>query len=117
MNYQKDKRPKISIFIPIYNKENYVSRCIKSIQAQTLNEIEIVAVNDHSNDSSLEILENLAKNDKRIKILNNYKNKGLLFSRAVGILNSSGEYLMNLDSDDELKGYNSLKNLYYKKFK
>ena len=107
-------KPKISIFIPIYNKEKYIFRCIKSIQTKTLKNIEIIAVNDHSNDSSLKILMNLAKNDNRIKIVNNDENKGLLYSRAIGILSSSGEYLMNLDSDDELKGYNSLKNLYNK---
>ena len=50
----------------------------------------------------------LAKHDDRIKVLNNKKNYGLLYSRAMGILKSSGEYLMNLDSDDEINGYNSL---------
>lgn len=113
-NSKKENKPKISIFIPIFNRENYIYRCIKSIQFQTLKDIEIIAVNDHSNDSSLKILISLAKNDNRIKIVNNVKNKGLLYSRAMGILSSSGEYLMNLDSDDELKDYNCLKNLYYK---
>ena len=71
-------------------------------------------MNDYSNDSSLEKLENLSKQDHRIKILNNDKNYGLLYSRAMGILNSSGEYLMNLDSDDELNGQDSLEFLYNK---
>ena len=62
----------------------------------------------------MKILLELAKNDKRIKIINNDKNKGLLYSRATGILFSSGEFILNLDSNDELKGYNTLKNLYYK---
>ena len=114
LNLKKDKRPKISIFIPIYNKEKFINRCIHSVQAQTLKDIEIIAVNDVSNDSSLKILESLTKTDNRIKIINNDKNYGLLYSRAMGILKSSGEYLMNLDADDELKGYNSLKSLYYK---
>ena len=56
----------------------------------------------------------MAKIDNRIKIVNNDKNYGLLYSRAMGILSSSGEYLMNLDADDEFNGCNSLKNLYYK---
>ena len=114
MKHEKNRRPKISIFIPIYNKENFINRCIQSILTQTLKDIEIIAVNDHSNDSSLKILEALTKRDNRIKIINNYKNHGLLYSRAVGILKSSGEYLMNLDADDELKGHNSLKYLYFK---
>ena len=112
--YQNTSKIKISIFIPIYNKEGYIYKSIKSIITQTLIDIEIIAINDYSSDNSLKILLEFAKNDKRIKIINNDKNKGLLYSRAMGILSSSGEYLLNLDSDDELKGYNTLKNLYYK---
>ena len=103
---------KISVFLPIYNKENYLVNCIENLQNQTLKDIEIVALNDYSNDSSLEILNNFAKNDQRIKIINNDQNHGLLYSRAMGILNSSGEYLMNLDPDDEIKGVDSLEYLY-----
>ena len=110
----KYKRPKISIFLPIYNKEDYIVKSIKSLQSQTLKDIEIIAVNDCSNDSSLNILNDLAKKDKRIKIVNNDKNHGLLYSRAMGILNSSGEYLMNLDADDELNDNKSLEFLYNK---
>lgn len=106
--------PKISIFLPIYNKAIYLKRSISSLQRQTLKNIEIITVNDCSTDNSFEILNNFAKNDPRIKIINNTKNSGLLFSRAIGILNSKGEYLMNLDPDDEYVGKNSLKYLYYK---
>ena len=106
------KRPKISIFIPIYNKENYIKKCIQSLQNQTLKDIEIIAVNDYSNDSSLNILTGLAKKDNRIKIKNNDKKHGLLYSRAMGILNSTGEYLMNLDSDDVINDNESLEYLY-----
>ena len=112
INYPKKIKPKISIFLPIYNKENYLVNAIQSLQNQTLKDIEIVAVNDCSNDSSLEILTNLAKNDGRIKIVNNDKNRGLLYSRAKGILYSSGEYLLNLDPDDEIYGKDSLEYLY-----
>ena len=92
--------PKISIFLPIYNKEKYLKRSIISIQKQSLKEIEIIAINDFSTDKSLEILKELQKNDKRIKIINNKNNYGLLYSRAMGIQNSAGEYIMNLDPDD-----------------
>ena len=54
----------------------------------------------------------MAKNDERIKIVNNDKNHGLLYSRAMGILNSTGEYLMNLDPDDVIYGEDSLEYLY-----
>jgi glycosyltransferase involved in cell wall biosynthesis len=110
----KKKRPKISIFLPIYNKENFLINSIKSLQIQTLKDIEIVAVNDCSTDRSLEILTNLSKNDSRIKVVNNDKNHGLLYSRAMGILNSSGEYLVNLDPDDMINGQDTLEFLYNK---
>lgn len=74
--------------------------------------IEIIAVNDCSNDNSLKILKKLAKKDSRIKIINNEKNRGLLYSRAMGIINSSGKYIMDLDPDDELASDNNLKYLY-----
>ena len=101
--------------MPIYNKERYLSSCIQSIQKQTLKDIEIIAVNDHSSDGTLNKLINYAKKDPRIKLVINERNRGLLYSRAMGILNSSGEYLMNLDPDDELSSDDeSLEYLYNK---
>ena len=110
----KKNIPKISVFLPIYNKEKYIKRSIESIKNQTLKDIEIIAVNDYSNDQSYNILQQMAKEDNRIKIINNTENRGLLFSRAMGILNSEGEYLMNLDPDDEFEGKDNLEFLYEK---
>ena len=106
------KSPKISIYMPIYNKSKYLIKSIRSIQCQTLKEIEIIAVNDCSTDNSLIILKEIGKNDSRIKIVNNDKNYGLLYTRAMGILNSTGEYIINLDPDDLLNENNALKYLY-----
>ena len=106
--------PKISIFIPIYNMQKYLKRAFINIQSQTLKDIEIIAINDNSNDKSLEIIKDFAKKDSRIKIINNKKNKGLLYSRAMGIIHSSGDYLMNFDADDELVGQDALEYLYNK---
>lgn len=108
------KMPKISVFLPIYNKEDYLIDSINSIQRQTINNIEIVAVNDGSTDNTLKILKKLSKKDKRIKIINNDRNHGLLYSRAMGIINSKGEYLMNLDPDDKFESKNNLELLYNK---
>ena len=108
-----NKTPKISIFLPIYNKGKYLISAIKSLQAQTLKEIEIIAINDGSTDNSLYILKKLAKKDIRIKIINNDRNYGTLYARAMGILNSTGEYIMNLDADDKLINDNSLNLLYH----
>lgn len=92
--------------------QDYIRNAINSIQKQTLKDIEIVAVNDYSTDNSYNILKELALKDKRIKIINNTKNFGLLYSRAMGILHSSGEYLINLDPDDEFNDSDNLEYLY-----
>ena len=94
--------------------EKYIRRALLNIQKQTLKNIEIIAVNDCSNDKTLEILKDFAKKDNRIKIINNKKNQGLLYSRAMGILHSSGQYLMNFDADDELTSSYALEYLYNK---
>ena len=111
-NLVNHKIPKVSVFMPIYNKEKYLIESIKSIQNQTLKDIEIIAVNDGSTDNSLKIIKNLTKIDKRIKIVNNDRNHGLLYSRAMGIINSTGEYVFNLDPDDKLSSPINLKFLY-----
>ena len=79
-----------------------------------MKDIEIIAVNDFSKDNSLNIIEELAKTDSRIKVVSNDKNHGLLYSRAMGILNSTGQYLMNLDPDDVFKDHDNLEYLYNK---
>ena len=104
--------PKISIFLPIYNKAKFLKRSVGSLRFQTLKDIEIIPVNDCSEDNTLQVLNKIAMKDPRIKIVNNDKNRGLLYSRAMGILNSKGEYLMNLDPDDELQGRDNLEFLY-----
>jgi len=111
-NKHEKKKPKISVFLPIYNKENYIIKSIQSIQNQTLKEIEIVAINDYSSDNSLKKILDLSKEDDRIKVLNNDRNHGLLYSRAMGILNCSGEYFINLDPDDEFNDKYTLEYLY-----
>ena len=108
------RSPKISIYLPIFNKGKFLKRSINSIQKQTLKDIEIVAVNDNSSDNSLQILIEMSKKDKRIKVVNNIENRGTLYSKGIGILKSNGEYLMNLDPDDEINGKKSLQLLYNK---
>lgn len=89
----------VSIIVPIYNVEKYVSRCIESLIEQTFNNIEIIAINDGSTDKSLEILKKYSNKDKRIVLINK-KNEGLSQARNVGIDNSSGKYITFIDSDD-----------------
>ena len=90
---------KVSVIIPVYNTEKYLDECLNSVQNQTLEDIEIICVNDGSTDGSLKILEEHEKNDKRIKIVNQ-ENGGVSLARNNGIKNAQGDYIMFLDSDD-----------------
>lgn len=92
---------KISVIIPVYNVEKYIEQCLDSIVNQTYQNLEIIIVNDGSNDNSLEIINRYSQNDRRIKIIN-LENKGVSFARNIGIKNSEGNYISFVDSDDYL---------------
>lgn len=92
---------KVSVIVPVYNVEKYLKDCLNSVINQTLEDIEIICVNDGSTDNSLAILEDYAKKDSRIKIINQ-KNKGLSGARNTGMKYVQGEYILFLDSDDWL---------------
>lgn len=93
----------VTVIIPIYNTEPYLCRCLDSVVLQTYKNMEIILVDDCSTDNSFEICKEYVKKDKRIKIVQNSKNMGLGFSRNVGLLHSTGNYITFLDSDDYLK--------------
>lgn len=92
--------PKISIIIPVYNAQQSLQNCLDSICNQTLKDIEIICVNDCSKDNSLLILQEYAKNDERIKLINFAENQGAAVARNIGIENASSQYLGFVDSDD-----------------
>jgi glycosyltransferase involved in cell wall biosynthesis len=96
-----DGTPKVSIIVPVYNSEKYLRDCLDSAVSQTLREIEIICVNDGSEDSSGEILGEYAAKDDRILALNE-ENQGVSAARNYGIKESHGEYIEFLDSDDFL---------------
>ena len=93
--------PKVSIIIPIYNTERYLENSLQSIRQQTLNDIEIIVVNDGSTDSSLDIMEKIASQDSRIQIITT-KNNGISIARNIGLFKATGEYIYFFDSDDLL---------------
>ena len=99
-NYYKVLKPLISVIIPIYNCEETISYSINSIQNQNLSEIEIILINDFSKDNSIKVITSFMKKDKRIKLINNNKNMGTLYSRCIGALISKGNYIFALDNDD-----------------
>lgn len=89
----------ISIIVPVFNIEEYLSKCLISLINQTYSRIEIICVNDGSSDNSLGILENFSQKDSRIKIISQ-KNQGLSAARNTGIANAQGEYVVFVDGDD-----------------
>lgn len=92
--------PKISVVIPLYNCENYVLKAIKSIQLQSILDIEILLIDDKSSDNTINLVTKMQNEDKRIKLFRNQKNMGILYSRSIGVLLSIGKYLFTLDNDD-----------------
>lgn len=93
--------PKLSVIIPIYNAKDYLRECLDSIINQSFKDIEIICVDDGSTDNSLEILQEYAQNDNRIKIVPQ-KNQYAGVARNNGMKVASGEYLHFMDSDDYL---------------
>ena len=103
---------KVSIVIPVYNVESYLTECIYSVVNQTFKDIEIILVDDGSTDRSPEIMKIFAKEDDRIKIITQ-PNKGVSEARNVGIRSASSEYILFVDSDDTIM-LNSVELLYNK---
>ena len=98
------ENPEVTAVIPVYNSKNYINRCIKSIQNQNMSNIEIILVNDFSTDDTLNYTLSLQEEDPRIKIINNKKNMGILYSRSVGALSAKGKYIFPIDNDDMFLG-------------
>lgn len=90
---------KISVIIPVYNVEDYIGKCLDSVLRQSYKNIEIVLVNDGSTDNSGKICEKYSDNHSNIKLINKI-NGGVSAARNLGIANSTGDYLIFLDSDD-----------------
>ena len=97
--YASGDKPKVSVVIPAYNAEKYISKSITSVLNQDYENIEIIIVNDGSSDNTKDIVSAFAKKNKRIIFINS-ENNGANISRKMGIDAASGEYIMFLDSDD-----------------
>ena len=104
MNIEKmSSEYKVSVIIPVYNAEKTIKKAIDSVLAQSMNNIQIVVINDGSTDSTLNILQSYA-DLKNLKLINQ-KNAGVSTARNNGIKNADGEFLFFLDSDDWLDPY------------
>lgn len=102
--------PKISVIVPVYNIENYIEECIKSILNQTFKDFELLLVDDGSTDSSLNICREYEKKDNRIKVIHK-KNGGLSDARNTGIEKACGKYFCFIDGDDFIAN-DTLENMY-----
>lgn len=91
-------KPKISVIMPVYNAEKYISKAIDSILGQTEEDFELILIDDCGTDNSMGIVRDYK--DKRIRIVQNEKNKGISYSRNKGINVAKGEYIALMDDDD-----------------
>ena len=98
--YKNRKNPEISIISPIYNRQKYLSRFIKSVQNQNFKNIELILVDDNSLDNGANTIKNYENKDKRIISIINKKNRGTFFARNIGVLHSKGQYVILPDPDD-----------------
>ncbi|MBS3203739.1 glycosyltransferase family 2 protein [Turicibacter bilis] len=102
----------ISVIVAAYNVEKYIGRCIESLIGQTFLNIEIIIVNDGSNDRTYKIINNYIEKDCRIRLVNQ-ENRGLIEARKSGFRIATGEYILFVDGDDWLE-LNALEKLYNK---
>lgn len=90
--------PLVTVFMPVYNSEQYIKESLDSIINQTYQNLEILLVDDGSTDRSVEIIKSYK--DERIRLIQNRKNRGIPYTRNVGLKEASGEYIAIMDSDD-----------------
>ena len=96
--------PKVSVIVPIYNVEKYIEKCARSLCEQTLDDIELIFVNDCSTDKSIDILESVIKDypnrAKQVQIIHQKVNGGSTMAREKGYEKSTGDYIIYCDADD-----------------
>ena len=97
-----NNNPYLSICIPVFNMEKYISKALLSIINQSFKNYEIIIVNDNSKDDTEQIIKNFQSQDSRIKLLQNYKNLGVYYSRKYAALNSNANFILFVDPDDML---------------
>lgn len=96
-------RPKISVIVPLFDTREYLERCIQSISTQTFSDIEILCIDDCSPDDSAAIVERLAAQDPRVKLIRHSQNRGLGGARNTGIRSAAADYVASVDSDDYIE--------------
>ena len=90
----------VSVVLPVHNTADYLTRCLRSIEAQSLDDLQIICVDDSSTDSSSRILYEMASDDSRIEIIQFSENRGVSAARNAGLKSAKGEFVYFMDSDD-----------------
>ena len=111
-NFKKSSYPDVSIIITMYNQAHFIHKGIRSVQNQSLKNIEIIIVDDCSQDNGTDIIKEFQKKDKRIILISHDINDGEMKSRTDGIRKAKGKYITMFDGDDALIHKNILKNFY-----
>ena len=112
--FNKNENPEVSIIITIYNQAYDIHKSLRSVQNQSIKNIEIIIVDDCSLDNSLDIIKEYQKYDKRILLISHNSNEGTIKSRTDGIKRAKGKYITIIDGDDALIHKDILKNSLYK---
>ena len=99
-DFIKRENPKVSLIIPVYNKETFLLPLYKSIQSQSMKDIEIIFIDDNSSDNSVKIIEEFMKEDKRITLVKHDTNYRTFYSRNEGVRLAHGKYVLLIDPDD-----------------
>lgn len=94
--------PLFSFVVIAYNIEQYIGRCLKSIKSQTVQDFEVIVVNDASDDNTLSVIQKEIGGDRRFRLVNKRHNEGAHLARRDGVLSSSGRYVIFVDGDDEV---------------
>ncbi len=97
---KKKRQPLISLIMPVYNAGHFLAEAIESLQNQTHQNWELIAVDDHSTDNSWKILKEFAQNDSRIKISRTRKNRGVAYTANLALSKTKGEFIARMDADD-----------------
>ena len=113
MSNQSTLKHKVSIIVPVYNVEKYIAKCLDSLIAQTLKDIEIIVVNDGSKDNSQKVIDEYVKKHPELVISLTKDNGGLSDARNFGIPYAKGKYVCFVDSDDYIE-HDSIERMYIK---
>jgi len=111
-NIKKFKNPLISVIIPIFNGEKILMRSLLSIESQSIQDYEIIYVDDCSTDNSIKLINELLLTDDRIRLFKNKYNRGTLYTKSFGVTQAKGKYIMIIDQDDIYINKNLFKSLY-----